>query len=98
MFDIWGAEKFAEFLVPAHARVIDAHEEHGVGIIDFEVTGSPVVPLLLAIAAALLALGITVALITVSIQVPKDIKWIFIVVGVTIVVAIAVSILVWRKT
>ena len=98
MFDLWGAEQFSSFMVPAHASVIDVHEENGVGIIEFEVTGSPAVPILVAIAAALIALGIAVALISVSIQVPKDIKWIVLgSVGIAVIAFIIIA-LIARKT
>lgn len=72
VFDVVGAEQtFGKLLVPAGAVVIDCHEENGVGYVDYRLTGSPIVPILLAVAAVLVGLGILSFLIVSSILLSK---------------------------
>ncbi len=71
-FDLAYAEQtLGQHLVPAHAKVLDCYESGGKAYIRFEVTGSPVVPILVALAVALAVIGVTAAVITVAIKAPE---------------------------
>lgn len=78
-FDMAFAEQtLGAHLAPAHARVIDCYEENGVAYVDFEVTGSPVLPMIVAIAVALAVLGVAVAVIVVAVKTPEalELDWV----------------------
>ena len=75
VFDLAGMEQLAgQWLVPAHCTVIDVYEQDGVGYIDFQVQGSPLLPILAAIAAILIAVGVIAAIITVWVKGPEAIE------------------------
>jgi len=103
IFDLALAEQvFGSFLAPKGAKVIDCHEKGGIGYVEFEVTGTPVHLILFAIAAALLALGILVATIIVSIkiaQIPAVMfSWqIWLLIALGIIAIVIVIVLVARK-
>lgn len=96
LFDLVLAEQtFGRYLVPKGARVIDCHEENGVGYVEFEVTGTPLVPLLIAIAWALAALGFLVVSISVAFMLVKlspILVWGLIALGIVAVVVVVVMI------
>lgn len=70
-FDLpWAEQTLGNHIVPAHAKVLDCYEKGGTAYVDFEVTGSPVLPLIAAIAIALAVIGVAAALITVAIKAP----------------------------
>jgi hypothetical protein len=79
-FDLAYAEQtLGNHLAPAHAKVLDCYESGGKAYIRFEVTGSPVVPILIALAVALAVIGVSAAVITVAIKSPgffDPSKWI----------------------
>lgn len=103
LFDLWGAEQtFGMYLTPEDARVIDCYERDGIAYCEFEVTGTPLIPIILAIAAALVALGVLGLLITVSIQIskvsPTMFSWqIVLVIAMVIAAIIVVLVLVARS-
>jgi len=73
IFDAAGAEQtIGNYLKPAHSEVLDVYEKDGKGYVRFRVTGSPALPIIIAIGAGLVALGITAAAITVAIKAPSD--------------------------
>ncbi len=75
IFDLAGAEQtIGNLLVPAHAQIVDCYELNDVGYVDFVVTGSPVLPILIAVAVGLLAIGVISAIITVWVKGPEAIK------------------------
>jgi len=97
VFDVAGAEGIiAPFLTPAHAQIIDAHEENGVGYIDFKVIGTstgevspaafPVVGIIYAVAAALVALGVISCVVTIWVKGTEAIEPVTDVVGLMLVV------------
>lgn len=72
LFNIAGAEQtIGHYLAPASATIIDVYAQNSVGYVDFQVSGSPVLPILIAIAVGLVALGVIVALITVWVKGPE---------------------------
>jgi len=67
MFDLWGAEVIGDYLAPSHVSVNDVSWagpwwpwDTGKIVIEGTVTGSPVPPMLLGIAAIIIAIGIGV--------------------------------------
>lgn len=71
LFDAAGAEQtIGQYLTPAHCEVLDVYESGGKGFVRFRVVGTPPLLVIGGIAAALIALGLTVAFVIVSIKVP----------------------------
>ena len=72
LFDIWNAEiLIAPLLTPKGVRVIDCREENDIGYIYFEVTGTPLIVILVALSLALAVLGVTAAMIIVALDLPE---------------------------
>ncbi len=72
-FDLAFAEQtLGDHLAPAHARVTDCYEQDGIAYVEFEVIGSPAIPIILALAAALAILAVSAAVITVAVNAPDE--------------------------
>lgn len=103
IFDIWGAEQtVGAYLAPAGAHVDDCHEENGIGYVEFTVTGTPLLPLIAAVAALCIGLGFLGILIAIAIQIlrldPEKIAWwIILLIVFSIVAASVVTVLIARK-
>ena len=103
LFDVVGAEQtVGAYLAPAGCHVIDCHEENNIGYVEFEVTGTPVIPIIYAVCVALLALGLLGILITISMQIekfePKILVWqIVLVIFLVLAAIVIVTVLVARK-
>ncbi len=80
IFDMAYAEQmFGQKLTPAHCKLIDCYGANGKGYVKFEVLGSPVIPIIIAIAGVLIALGIATSGISMMFfmdKAAKDAKWI----------------------
>ncbi|MCP4707013.1 MAG: helix-turn-helix domain-containing protein [Planctomycetes bacterium] len=80
VFDsIFAEQLFGEKLTPAHCKLLDCYGANGKGYVKFEVLGSPVIPIVIAIAGVLIALGIASAGISMMFfmdKAAKDAKWI----------------------
>jgi len=64
VFDLAGAEQtIGNYLAPAHCEILDCYEEGGKGYIKFRVEGSPVVPILIALALGVLGIGVIGAIV-----------------------------------
>lgn len=101
-FDVMGAEYVAQFLAPAGVQVTDVYGADSNGYIEFTVTGTPVIPIIAAVVAFMLAAGLLGILITIAMQIeeldPHYFTWQVIVGIAIIVISIAVvTVLVIRK-
>lgn len=103
VFDLPLAEQvFGSRLVPNGARVIDCHEENGIGYVDFQVTGTPVHIIIAAIALAVIALCGVICTITVCVKLSQLSPtmfawWLWLIIIAIVAAVVIVTVLVARK-
>jgi len=94
-FDVIGAEYVAQYFTPAGVQVTDVYGHEGNGYVEFTVTGTPVLPIIAAVAALIVALGLLGVFITIALQIERiDISlftWQVIIVIIVMVIAVAAT-------